>query len=79
MLFTEALENIFLRLTWETRGSKIDGKYLSHFRFADDILIVLLCANTPHQLKQMLQELAEKKWKSGYEDEQVEDKGDDGK
>ena len=28
----------------------IDGDYLSNFRFADDILI---CPNTPHELKQM--------------------------
>ena len=54
-LFTAALESIFRRLTWETRGWKIDGKCLSHLRFADDILI---CANTPHELQQMLQEAA---------------------
>ena len=34
--------------------NQIDGEYLSHLRFADDILI---CANTPHELQQMLQEL----------------------
>ena len=55
-LFTAALESVFRRLTWETRGLKIDGEYLSHLRFADDILI---CANTPHELQQMLQELAD--------------------
>ena len=32
----------------------IDGEYLSHFRFSDDIF-----ANTPHELQQMLQELAD--------------------
>ena len=46
---------IFRRLTWESRGLKIDGDYLSHLRF--DILI---CANTPHERQQMLQELADK-------------------
>ena len=40
---------------WETRGLKIDSEYLSHLRFADDILI---CSNTTHELLQMLQELA---------------------
>ena len=35
---------------------KIDGEYLSHLRFADDILI---CANTPHEQQQMLRELAD--------------------
>ena len=32
-LFTVALKRIFQRLTWDTRGSKIDGKYLSYLRF----------------------------------------------
>ena len=48
-LFTAALESIFRQLTWETRGLKIDGEFLSHLRFADDILI---CAHTPHELQQ---------------------------
>ncbi len=53
-LLTEALVSIFRRLTWETRYLKTDGEYLSHLRFAHDILI---CANTPHELQQMLPEL----------------------
>ena len=36
---------------------KIDGEYLSYIRFPDDILIR---ANTPHELQQMLKELADK-------------------
>ena len=40
--------------TWETRGLKIDGEYLSHLRVADDI-----CGNTPPELQHMLQELAD--------------------
>ena len=55
-LFTAALDSIFRRLTWETRGLKINGEYLSHLRFADDILI---CTNTPYELQQMPQELAD--------------------
>ena len=35
---------------------QVDGEYLSNFRFSDDLLI---CANTPHALQQMLQELAD--------------------
>ena len=49
-LFTAARESTFRRLIWETRGLKIDI-IDSHLRFADDILI---CANTPHELQQML-------------------------
>ena len=55
-LFTAALESIFRRLTWETRGLQIDSEYLSHLRFANDILI---CANTPHELQTMLQKIAD--------------------
>ena len=40
-LFTAALESIFQRLTWETRRLKVDGEYLSHLRFADEILIYM--------------------------------------
>ena len=79
MLFTAALENIFRRLTWETRCLRIDGKYLCHLRFADNIVI---CANITHDLQQMLQDLVAASEKSGSEeceDEQVEYKGDDGK
>ena len=53
-LFTASLESIFRRLTWEIRGLKVDSEYLSHLCLADDILI---CANTPHEQQQMLQEL----------------------
>ena len=55
-LFTAALESILRRLPWETRGLKIDGEYLSHLRFADDVHIY---ARTPPALQQMLQELAD--------------------
>ena len=61
-LFTPSLGNIFRRLTWETRGLKIDGEYLSHLRLTDDILI---CANTPHELQQMLHELADESENQG--------------
>ena len=61
-LFMAALNSIFRRLTWETRGLKIHVEYLSHLRFADDILI---CANTPNELQQMLQELADKSENQG--------------
>ena len=61
-LFTAALESIFRRLTWETRGLKIEGEYLSYLRFVDDILI---CANTPHELLQLLQGLADENGNQG--------------
>ena len=50
-LFTAALDSKFRRLTWGTRGLKIDGEYLRHLCLADDILI---CANAPDVLQHML-------------------------
>lgn len=38
-LFIAVLEQIFRTLDWETKGLKIQGRYLSHLRFADDILL----------------------------------------
>ena len=61
-LFTAALESIFRRLTWETRRLKIDSECLNHIRFTDDILI---CANTPHELQQMLQGLVDESENQG--------------
>ena len=55
-LFTAVLESIFRRPTWEPRGLKIDGEYLSHVPFAEDILI---WANAPHDLQQSLQGLVD--------------------
>ena len=37
---------------------QIDGEYLSHLRLADDISI---CANIPHELQQILQELPDER------------------
>ena len=54
-LFTATLESIFRQMTWKSSGSKIDGKYRSNLHFADD---TLMCANIPHELQQMLQELS---------------------
>ena len=55
-LLRAPLESIFPRVTWETRGLKIDGEYLSHLRFADDIVV---CATTPYELQHMLQEVSD--------------------
>ncbi|XP_069971241.1 uncharacterized protein [Penaeus vannamei] len=45
---------VFQNLDWETKGIKIDGDYLSHFRFTDNIVLV---ANNLQDLQQMLNEL----------------------
>ena len=53
-LFTACLEKVFQKLQWENRGIKIDGEFISHLRFADDIIIF---ANSSEELQRMLQEL----------------------
>ena len=40
----------------------IDGEFLSHLRFADDIF---LCTETPQELQQMLQELSDESRRMG--------------
>ena len=44
-------------LTWKTKCLRINEDYLSHLRLANDML---MCASTPHELQEMLQELANK-------------------
>ena len=61
-LFMAALERIFRRLTWETRGLNIEGENISHLSSADGILIR---GNTPHELQQMLLELADESGSQG--------------
>ncbi|KAA5553182.1 hypothetical protein F3G54_32575, partial [Pseudomonas aeruginosa] len=39
-LFTNALEDVFKTLDWNGRGININGEYISHLRFADDIVIM---------------------------------------
>ena len=61
-VFTTALESISQRLSWESRGLKIDAECLGHLRFADDILV---CANTPYEVQEMLQGLADESENQG--------------
>lgn len=53
-LFTLALEDVFGRLTWDQRGISVDGKRLSHLRFADDIVFF---SSDADELATMLREL----------------------
>nr|XP_027227207.1 uncharacterized protein LOC113819162 [Penaeus vannamei] len=61
-LFTAALENILKGLNWGERGININGSYLNHLRFADDIVNL---AKTPQELQEMIQELNEGSLKVG--------------
>jgi len=54
LLFNAALERIFRRLDWQDRGISINGRRLSHLRFADDIALI---SETSEELQLLLQEL----------------------
>ena len=45
---------VFRKLNWSRSGILIDGEYLSHLRFADDIII---STRNIAELHEMLQEL----------------------
>lgn len=53
-LFTLALEDVFRTLDWESKGLNIDGRYLSHLRFADDVVLI---SSSVKELETMLTQL----------------------
>ena len=63
-IFIAVLESIIRKLNWEKVGININGYYLSHLRFADDI--VLFSENTS-QLQLMVNALYEESQKVGLE------------
>nr|CDJ81260.1 RNA-directed DNA polymerase (reverse transcriptase) domain containing protein [Haemonchus contortus] len=52
-LFSAALENVKRHMEWESMGVKVDGRYLHHLRFADDIVLII---PNIEQAEQMLAE-----------------------
>ncbi|KAG7308870.1 hypothetical protein JYU34_006132 [Plutella xylostella] len=61
-LFTNVLEDVMKTLNWDERGVNINGRRLSHLRFADDIIIL---AEDVSDLQCMLAELHEASLKVG--------------
>ncbi|KAG6464168.1 hypothetical protein O3G_MSEX014327 [Manduca sexta] len=61
-LFSAVLESVFRSLNWKERGVKIDGEFLSHLRFADDVVIF---AKSAPELENMVTELAAESLKVG--------------
>ena len=45
---------IINKINWENKGVRIDGEYLSHLIFADDIVLI---ANSTSKLQEMLQDI----------------------
>lgn len=61
-LFTLGLENVFKKLNWTGMGINIDGKELTHLRYADDIVLI---AKDETELTKMLEQLNEKSTQIG--------------
>ena len=61
-LFTSVLESVFKKLDWSKKGIDIKGEFLSHLRFADDIVLVALDLD---EAQVMLEELNEEANKVG--------------
>ena len=61
-LFTSCLESIFRKIDWEGKGININGEYLNHLRFADDIILI---SETPEELQIMLNDLNRESLKVG--------------
>ncbi|KAK6761046.1 hypothetical protein RB195_022203 [Necator americanus] len=55
-LFTAALQWIMKSLSWEEKGIRVDGRFLSNLRFADDIV---LFSSSTSEAETMLSELNE--------------------
>lgn len=53
-LFIAVLQNIMKDLPWSKQGININGKFLSHLRFADDIILL---SENPTKLNIMINEL----------------------
>lgn len=64
MLFIAILESIIRELDWGTSGLNINGKYLSHLRFADDLVLL---SESSSQLQVMIQSLNAASKKVGLE------------
>ncbi|GBP27481.1 Retrovirus-related Pol polyprotein from type-1 retrotransposable element R2 [Eumeta japonica] len=50
-LFILILENVFIKFNWCQKGIRINGRYLNHLRFADDVVIL---TETPKDLGHMI-------------------------
>jgi len=59
-LFTTTLESVFKKLDWSEMGININGKYLNHLRFADDIVLMAVDLDQAEVMLRQLNEEANK-------------------
>ena len=53
--FTSCLQHAIInKINWKNKGVRIDGEYLAHLIFADDIVLI---ANSTSKLQEMLQDI----------------------
>lgn len=63
-LFSAVLEGIFRKMNWENVGVRVQGKWLSNLRFADDIVLI---STNPTELQMMLNDLSRECAKVGLQ------------
>lgn len=63
-LFIAVLQHVMGKLPWLNQGININGNYLSHLRFADDII---LFSETPYELNKMVNDLNQASMKIGLD------------
>ena len=64
LLFNCSLDEIFKKLNWENLGININGTFLNHLKFADDVALV---AGSPEDLQKMLDDLYVESKRAGLE------------
>ena len=56
-MFNVVLQEIFKKLNWDEKGTRIDDEFINHLRFVDDIILL---AFSFEELQEMLQVLNKK-------------------
>ena len=60
VLFTACLRSVFRTLEWDEKGVRMNGEYLSHLDFADDIVLFARSRKQAEEMVRELEDAAEK-------------------